>query len=495
MNEDQPRRIAVWCAVSSRQQAEPDKASLEDQERRGREFAASHGWPVVAVYAVRGHSRDYVLYEDAARDMPAYVQLREDIEAGRFDVLYAIDVDRLGRTPALALTVQALVETNGGEVYLASSPHEIGQRTISHQYVSAIQSVRAGEMQEIRTRRHRTGMAARIQRGLMPSNLPTGYTVLRDASGRSIGAELNEDAAVVLEVTRLYVQGMAMAEIVRQLEGNGWLPPNGRQWSTATLHRWVHMDVYAGVPRWGDVVADEPSDRFPPLWDEDLYQAVLRERAARRAAPRRQTRGTPFLDVAFCARCEGRMTKCVGRRAEGSVVYARCSTHANSFRHIYASTCHPNYVRETVLRDVAIAALAEITDLDALAERLDASTGEDYAAKMARVEMQLTRLQQERERLAEAMAAGQMDVDIYTVVDGRKRAQVEVLDDRWLELRRLSQQKVSVPMRFESAQEVREMLTQRWGHVPAPQINSLLRRVGLRLWCEDGVVVAVDFSG
>ena len=113
--DTQPPRVAIWCAVSSKPQAAEDKASLRDQERAGREYAEKRGGQVVAVYEVPGHSRDIWRWDTAERAMPAYRRLREDAETDAFDVLWALDADRLGRDPALSRQVVSLVVKSGGE--------------------------------------------------------------------------------------------------------------------------------------------------------------------------------------------------------------------------------------------------------------------------------------------------------------------------------------------------------------------------------------------
>ena len=55
-NNDQPYRVAIWCAVSSKAQATDDKVSLGSQEQAGRDFAAAIGEHVVAVYTLPWHS-------------------------------------------------------------------------------------------------------------------------------------------------------------------------------------------------------------------------------------------------------------------------------------------------------------------------------------------------------------------------------------------------------------------------------------------------------
>ena len=54
------------------------------------------GGDVVAVYKVPGHSRKYIFYTDAEKEMAAYRQLREGPEARMFDVLWCRARGRVG---------------------------------------------------------------------------------------------------------------------------------------------------------------------------------------------------------------------------------------------------------------------------------------------------------------------------------------------------------------------------------------------------------------
>ena len=125
---DRPLRVGIWAAVSSKRQAEDDKVSLEDQEKAGTAWAEGLGAEIARVYTVPGHTRDIWNWSEAESEMPAYRQLREDAQAGRLDALWAYDMDRLGRDPALGQQVISLVEKSDApnlaraEVYVASSP-------------------------------------------------------------------------------------------------------------------------------------------------------------------------------------------------------------------------------------------------------------------------------------------------------------------------------------------------------------------------------------
>jgi DNA invertase Pin-like site-specific DNA recombinase len=168
------KRIAIFASVSTPQQAAVEKDSLPSQIRDGTAWADGIG-DVVATYKVPGHSRKFIFYQDAEAAMEAYRQLRQDAEAKRFDILWCRSRDRLGRTAALISQVEAIVQAAGAEVYSAAMPHELGHSTeTSAIFMSAIEGASAQAENVERIRRHRSGMRARIGRGL-PSMWPVGY--------------------------------------------------------------------------------------------------------------------------------------------------------------------------------------------------------------------------------------------------------------------------------------------------------------------------------
>src|SRR5690242_12092728 len=86
-NSGTDMRIAAYARYSSDHQRD---ASLDDQLRNCRAYAARMGWP------------DPVAYSDKAisgvrNDRPGYCQLLADVSEGRFEVLLVDDLSRLSR--------------------------------------------------------------------------------------------------------------------------------------------------------------------------------------------------------------------------------------------------------------------------------------------------------------------------------------------------------------------------------------------------------------
>lgn len=108
-------RWVSWAAVSSLPQAK--KISNEDQLAENRRHAEKHGGNVVAELVVPGESRSIVLFEDAARRIEAYAELKRLVDARAFDVLVYLDRSRLGRKASLSMSVVELCHSAGIATY------------------------------------------------------------------------------------------------------------------------------------------------------------------------------------------------------------------------------------------------------------------------------------------------------------------------------------------------------------------------------------------
>jgi len=484
---DRPLRVALWCAVSSRPQAADDKTSLDDQLSAGEQFAAAIGGSVVVTYAVPGHSRDYVLWQDAEQAIPAYRDLRADCDRQTFDVLHAIDVDRLGRTAALIHQVIGLVEASGAEVYLASSPHTVGQPTIAQRYVSAIQAVRAEEEQSIRIARHERGMRGRVRRGLHAGTWPYGYVVVRDATGASIGAELvPEEAACVRYMTQRFLEGISYRQIARELNETGYPTGGAAEWYGNRVWMALTNDTYAGYPTWRNARPKEPSLHYPALWDPDTYAAVLRERAARGY---RASHSSALLDVAFCARCGGRMTRHVVKLKRKTYVYLRCGRHSDH------GTCHGNHVLDEDARHAVEQFLASALSDNARVERLveaQVRPRADLEAELGVLDARQEEIAAQRQRLALALAAGGMDVQMYRQADDVLLDELDAVNAAYQSVEVRLEAQLGPAQRRTAINDILGALPYLW-EIPPRKAATMLQNVGLYVWCEDGEVSRVEF--
>ncbi len=484
-----PWRVGLWCAVSSRPQAGEEKESLPAQERAGYDFARAVGGEVIRVYSVPGHSRDYVFWHEAEKEMPAYLQVREDLEAGRLDVIHCLDSDRLGRDPALIQTFYSLAERHGCEIYDASMPHPLGQAHLGHRYGVAVKSVSAGEDQRRRVARHATGIRGRVKRGLPPlSRWPIGYAEVRNEQGKCAGAQFDAHIGAIQLITDLFLAGQSYLTILQQLWASGWRLPDGRHWYDSLIWRTCNNDIYAGYCHWGGARNSEPSPHFPALWDAQTYAAILRERE-RRSTLYNHPRGGPLNGVVFCARCGRRMGRVKSRRP--SVYYLRCSKHTAKTRNPEGIGCHPNHILESDILGALSTWLEQFTTPELLDEALRQDTG---LAALEKERLHLLTsaedLEQRRRRLALALAAGQMDPAIYHATDRELAEEYAESQKRLGELHTLI---ASRPAPEERRAHLEELIAARVGKRSEAVFLGALRKAGVRIYCQDRQVVLIGF--
>jgi DNA invertase Pin-like site-specific DNA recombinase len=139
-------RAALYLRVSTKDQ---DTAR---QERELRAVAAQRGWAVVEVYADNGFSGA------KGRDKrPAFDRLHKDAVRGKFDVVMAWSVDRLGRS--LQDLVAFLQELRGAGVDLYLQQQAIDTTTPAGKMLYQVLGAFAEFEREIIVERVRSGLA------------------------------------------------------------------------------------------------------------------------------------------------------------------------------------------------------------------------------------------------------------------------------------------------------------------------------------------------
>lgn len=104
MTDKEIRGVAVYCRVSSEQQAEGD--TIQSQKVELPKWCKEKGWEVVAEYEDDGLSAK-------TTDRPEFQQLLADIEIGTYDAVVVRDFSRLSRDFGDAVSVLSLVLRKG----------------------------------------------------------------------------------------------------------------------------------------------------------------------------------------------------------------------------------------------------------------------------------------------------------------------------------------------------------------------------------------------
>ncbi len=255
-------RAVIWCAVSSHAQHQPDKISLPQQESDALAAAGLHGWDVVDLMKVPGHSRRYidfhVLANHAAKEgVDAFYKLQSHWENRDFDVLIVRDGDRFARTQALHAYITERTIAIGARIY---SLHDGWIDETNYRLWIAMSGYKsAGDIDRLIKQRD-VAMTGRAQRGLpVSSRIPMSHKLIRDqVTGKALRLEVNEDLRRLWDdLAVLILEGIAWDKIEFELFNRyGHVDKNGDSYYPNYMYKlimkpffWGHIARYHHSPR------------------------------------------------------------------------------------------------------------------------------------------------------------------------------------------------------------------------------------------------------
>lgn len=322
-------------------------ASIHDQQRVCREFAAARGWQIAGEYSDEGISGSALGNRPGAQAALAAL--------ARGDVLLISDTARLARSQDLAPLITRL-RFRGVRV-VGVLDHFDSDAPTADMQAGLSGLISADYIKNIRVRTH-SALAMRAQQGRPTGGKAYGYT--------SKGEPLEGEAAIVREIFERVSQGEALRAIAVDLNMRGVPAPGSTwnrqvrardaRWRVSALHSLLENERYAGRAIWNRstwttdpdsgkrIRRDRPATEWivtecPAIVDPALFAAVRRKAEQRKdygggrgGAPRYLLSG-----LLVCQACGQRMVV-TGKR--GSMYY--CAT----WRHAGACTMRKGFRRD-----------------------------------------------------------------------------------------------------------------------------------------------------
>lgn len=313
-------RVAQYARYSSDQQR---PASIADQQRTCREFAARQGWTVAADY------------EDAAMSgaslmRPGLQALLRAALSGAFDIVLAESLDRFSRDQEDTAGLFKRLTFAGVRIVTVS------EGDIGHLHIGLKGTMNAMYLHDL-AEKTRRGLRGRVEAGRSGGGLSYGYRIVRAPEGQRGEREVNPvEAEIILRIFRAFVAGVSPKEIGKTLNGEGVPGPMGVDWSPSTIHGHarrgtglLNNELYVGRLVWNRqryvkdpdtgrrlarlnpetewVVTEVPHLR---IVDEDLWQAVKARQAATRntmkaGIDRARRPKYLFSGLTRCGSCDG----------------------------------------------------------------------------------------------------------------------------------------------------------------------------------------------
>ena len=287
--EKRPIRAVTYIRVSTEDQADPVKGSLDEQLRKCLEAIERHGWEHVRDYSdvQKGHTID--AREDLSRLLDDAARKKD------FDVVIDYDTDRFSRDSNTANNIRFKLKWNFIQVYSVNQPREIvdpdiydpdrDESGVIHDAMADVKS----DLDVKRLRKKvRQGARTRALRG-EPHDVPYGYgkNLVRNNPVVFDIFQIEVEAAVVIKIYNYYVkEEYSLRRICTTLNQEKIFSPMGKLWTPATVRKILSNPFYIGIVRHNhrpvfrrkrvQTPPEEwiltPSDKIPKLIDGEIFK-------------------------------------------------------------------------------------------------------------------------------------------------------------------------------------------------------------------------------
>jgi site-specific DNA recombinase len=342
------------AAVARRTAALYFRQSLDVQEGMDRQRARCSALAEAKGFEIVGEYADNDTSASKARGVgTSWYRLLADARLKKFDVVIAVDLDRLLRTISdLTLIIEsgAKVVTVDGEIDLTTADGEFRATMLAG--IARFEARRKGERQT-RANAHAASLGKRTG-----GRRPFGYK----QDGMTI--EPFEAAAIASGYSD-FLAGVSLAAIARDWKSKGLHTATPRytkgyegepsDWSSSSVRTLLENPRYMGKRAYlGEIITEA---QWPAIVDENTWQAVkaVLNSAAKRKSP---TRGRYLLTgMAICGVC--RSTVHSGGNARAGVPAYRCSGSLGHFARKSAPV--EEFVREVMIARLSRPDAKELT--------------------------------------------------------------------------------------------------------------------------------------
>lgn len=316
---DAPPRAVAYLRQSTYRE---ESISLELQETACRDYAARHGYQVVAVEADPGVSG-----RTWAR--PAVQRVMEMVETGDADVILLWRWSRLSRNRKDWAIAADRVDVAGGRIESATEPNDV---TAAGRFARGVMTELAAFESERISEQWKEVHASRVARGLPPGGkLPWGWSWVDGAVTPD-----PEKAPVIVEAYRRFLAGAGIRDLTRWLNGLGVRPMHRDAWHNQTITQCLDSPIHAGMVVHNGVLHPGAHEG---VIDVATWEAYRRERA-QRAGEREVKRRYLLSGIARCPCGEpmagftiARSAHTRGHRPRKPFVSYRCRNLGRSERH------------------------------------------------------------------------------------------------------------------------------------------------------------------
>jgi site-specific DNA recombinase len=464
-------KVAAYIRVSTQMQVE-DGYSLSAQRERLKAFAFSQNWEIVQFYVDEGIS---------AKDMdrPELQRMLKGVREGIFDIVLVYKLDRLTRS-VIDLD-KLLTEFSKHDVMFKSSTEVYDTTTATGRlFIRLVASMAQWERENL-GERVRFGMQEKAREGKWTvSTPPLGY----DAKDSELTINPSE-AAVVKEIFSLYLSGMGMQKVAKNLNERGLYTKKGKPWAQSKIQYILTNPIYHGTTRYNYRLNKEnyfEVDGVAPaiISDEEyqLTQQMIQNRST--SHPRQATSKFLFSKVLKCARCGKTLIGKSSSTKRGEKIYYSYNYYCPGRPR---GLCDLPLINQNLFEQKFI---GMIEQWDAYQEANDiiqnevASTVEDHTEAIRGLEKELKEIESRRSRWQYAWVE-----KMINDIDFQKRMNEENEKEK-LVLKELSELKTASFTPMESNPEIWADLKENW-HYMTDEVKKQFVLIAVRSMTVDKI--------
>jgi len=369
------KSVAIYARVSSEQQKQDDTIQSQIAAVKLRVEQDGHILLPQALYADDGYS-GYILMR------PELERLRDDVAAGRIDIIYTLNPDRIARKYAYQVLILEEIHNYGvSVVFLQGGTAESPEGELLIQVQGMIAEYERAKSLE----RSRRGKLYKARRGSVNplSGAPYGYQYIKKSDGCEASYQIIlSEAKVVRRVfDSLVKKQKSIGEIVRCLNRDAIATKRGAaQWDRSTVWAMLHNPAYIGKAAYGKTEQaerrkllrpirnrnpiahrvhsthrDKPVEQWiyidvPAIVSPELFQAAKKQLQRNKRLSQRHGRGDKYLlqGLTVCSRCGyayyGKTVSKSAAKGGRRYAYYRC-VGSDSYRFAGGRVCHNTQVR------------------------------------------------------------------------------------------------------------------------------------------------------
>lgn len=305
---------AVYIRVSTTEQADAGRYSMENQEVDCRAKAETLGLVVASVYGdtFTGQKveRPGAVYDKSGQliELPGMEALLQ--QASRYRAVVMLDRTRLGRSVEASSEIRRRLAESGAVIRYVHGDLSGDEETdfLMDKFGDVMSEMELRHFRRRSMQGHRDRVLVRKRH--YGGRLPLGY--LRGEDGSAQLAP--EEVSVILHIGKLFLAGRSILAIS---EDASVRRHDGKPLDRSTVRDILSNPFYAGYLAYGWRVYEQPKfvivGDHPPVWTGDEWEAIQRERQRRREV---RSRGVSsphiFSGIVRCLECGRRMLVSVG---------------------------------------------------------------------------------------------------------------------------------------------------------------------------------------